>query len=193
MTSFNTIIDRFLSKITDDMYLELTEEDTIRDAKQYLMDAIPQFEFPRFAPYDFNEEEATYNVDLTREEINILAILMKMNWLDRQITSIENTRMKYSGSDFKFTSQANHLAKLLSLKAEVNRENIHFQRLYKRRRMHEDGHVMSNWMTLNQSALPEQQNTPEATSGVSNLTQINIYNSEYYDDYAWEPIGGEEG
>jgi len=33
MTSFNTIIDCFLSKITDDMYLELTEEDTIRDAK----------------------------------------------------------------------------------------------------------------------------------------------------------------
>lgn len=83
MTSFNTIIDRFFSKITDDMYLELTEEDTIRDAKQYLLDAIPQFEFPRFAPYDYDEEEGVYNVDLTKEEINILAILMKMNWLDR--------------------------------------------------------------------------------------------------------------
>lgn len=33
MTSFDTIINRFLSKITDDMYLEFTEEDTIRDAK----------------------------------------------------------------------------------------------------------------------------------------------------------------
>ena len=33
MTSFNTIIDAFLGKITDDMYMELTEEDTIRDAK----------------------------------------------------------------------------------------------------------------------------------------------------------------
>jgi len=33
MTSFSIIIDAFLSKITDDMYLELTEEDTIRDAK----------------------------------------------------------------------------------------------------------------------------------------------------------------
>jgi len=33
MTAFNAIYDRFLSKITDDMYLELTEEDTKRDAK----------------------------------------------------------------------------------------------------------------------------------------------------------------
>ena len=155
MTSFNTIINKFFSKITDDMYLELTEEDTMRDAKQYLLDAIPQFEFPRFALYDYDEAAGVYNVDLTPEEINIFAILMKMNWLDRQIASVENTRMKYSGSDFKFTSQANHLAKLLSLKAEINRENIHFQRLYKRHRITDTGKIESNWDTLNQSAIKE--------------------------------------
>jgi hypothetical protein len=32
-TTFETIINRFLGKITDDLYLELTPEDTIRDAK----------------------------------------------------------------------------------------------------------------------------------------------------------------
>ena len=62
-TSFETIIDRFLGKITDDMYLELTPEDTIRDAKQFLVDAIPYFEFPRFALYHYNEELEEYNVD----------------------------------------------------------------------------------------------------------------------------------
>jgi hypothetical protein len=56
MTSFDTIIDAFFSKITDDMYLELTEEDTLRDAKQYLLDAIPYFEFPRFALFDYDAE-----------------------------------------------------------------------------------------------------------------------------------------
>jgi hypothetical protein len=45
-----------------------------------------------------------YNIDLTSEEINILAILMKNVWIERQLVSIENTRMKYSGSDFKMTS-----------------------------------------------------------------------------------------
>nr|DAG21586.1 MAG TPA: hypothetical protein [Caudoviricetes sp.] len=29
---------------------------------------------------------------------------MMCGWVQRQVTSIENTRMKYSGSDFKFTS-----------------------------------------------------------------------------------------
>lgn len=191
MTSFNTIIDCFLSKITDDMYLELTEEDTIRDAKQYLLDAIPYFEFPRFPIFDYDASVGAFSSDLTKEEINILAILMKQAWLDRQINSIENTRMKYSGSDFKFTSQANHLAKLLNLKTENHRENIHAQRLYKRRRPRKDGSVMSNWMTLNQSAIQEQEKVAQtADPGVTTLTQINIYNQQYGDEYEWEAIGG---
>lgn len=195
MTSFNTIIDRFLSKVTDDMYLELTEEDTIRDAKQYLLDAIPYFEFPRFPIFDYDEEVGAFASNLTKEEINILAILMKQAWLDRQINSIEITRMKYSGSDFKMTSQANHLAKLLNLKAENHRENIHAQRLYKRRKLRDDGSIMSNWMTLNQSAIDEQEKEQNANQladpGITNITQINIYPTESDGEvYDWELIGG---
>ena len=155
-TTFETIINRFLGKITDDMYLELTPEDTIRDAKQFLIDAIPYFEFPRFTLYDYNEELEEYNVDLTAEEINILALLMKTAWLDRQINSIEVTRMKYSGADFKLTSQANHLSKLLQLKSENVRESTHAQRLYKRRKFNKDGTVASNWSCLiEESALDD--------------------------------------
>ena len=155
-TTFETIIDRFLGKITDDMYLELTPEDTIRDAKQFLIDAIPYFEFPRFALYDYDADLEEYNVDLTAEEINILALLMKTAWLDRQINSIEVTRMKYSGADFKLTSQANHLSKLLQLKSENVRESIHAQRLYKRRKFNKDGTVSSNWSCLiEESALDD--------------------------------------
>ena len=47
MTQFTTVYNRFLGKITDDMYLELTPEDTIRDLQNLLLDAIPGFEFPR--------------------------------------------------------------------------------------------------------------------------------------------------
>jgi len=41
---------------------------------------------------------------------------MVVEWISQQLASIENTRMKYSGSDFKFTSQANHIQKLQKLK-----------------------------------------------------------------------------
>ena len=182
-TTFADVYNRFLGKITDDMYLEITPEDTIRDLRSLLIDAIPGFEFPRKVIDDFNietlvikENEATegdfiigvvwntpdeeddenipdvyvershFNADLTSEEINILALLMMCAWVQRQVTSIENTRMKYSGSDFKMTSQANHLAKLLTLLTECQRQSFHMQRLYKRRRINDEtGHIESNW------------------------------------------------
>lgn len=159
-TKFATIYNRFLGKITDDMYLELTPEDTIRDLQNLLVDAIPGFEFPRNNLYDYeikvvemyeNEvvsedfvigvvwndsldlekiprvlvDHSSFTADLTEEEINILALLMKQSWVQRQVTSIENTRMKYSGSDFKMTSQANHLSKLMSLLEESRRDSFH--------------------------------------------------------------------
>lgn len=96
-------------------------------------------------------ENSVFNFELTSEEINIIAILMMQAWVQRQVTSIENTRMKYSGSDFKMTSQANHLQKLMGLLNECKTQSIHMQRLYKRRRMIRDtgtsydGMYRSNW------------------------------------------------
>lgn len=184
-TQFSTIYNRFLEKITDDMYLELTPEDTIKDLQRLLINAIPGFEFPRQCISDYTlevveipedevqegdfiigvvwndlledpnsqvpdaiVERSHFNVNLTAEEINILALLMKQGWVQRQVTSIENTRMKYSGSDFKMTSQANHLAKLLSLLKETQRQSHHMQRLYKRRKIVDGGQYESNWSVL---------------------------------------------
>lgn len=96
-------------------------------------------------------DQSNFNVELSQEEINILALLMKQAWVQRQVTSIENTRMKYSGSDFKFTSQANHLSKLLSLLEESRRDSFHMQRLYKRRKLSKEGYE-SNWAVLRESS-----------------------------------------
>ena len=120
-TLFASVYNRFLGKITDDMYMELTPQDTIKDLQNLLIDAIPGFEFPRksleytILERPINKDASSFTATLSSEEINILAILMMNSWLQRQITTIENIRMKYSGTDFKMTSQANHLAKLLTL------------------------------------------------------------------------------
>lgn len=187
-TPFSAIYNCFLGKITDDMYMELTPEDTIKDLQRLLIQAIPGFEFPRknldsyeikvvqmkeneVLPDDFiigviwNDlsdntvdvpdvivEKSAFAEELTSEEINILALLMKQGWVQRQVTSIENTRMKYSGSDFKMTSQANHLQKLLSLLEESRRDSFHMQRLYKRRKKDKDGHYESNWSVLREKS-----------------------------------------
>ena len=68
---------------------------------------------------------------------------MIVEWLSQQLASIENTRMKYSGSDFKFTSQANHMSKILQLKKDYEREGFHLQRLYKRRAKDKNGIMRS--------------------------------------------------
>ena len=93
-------------------------------------------------------DKSRFNVELTSEEINILALLMKQGWVQRQVTSIENTRMKYSGSDFKFTSQANHMQKLLQLQKDYERKGFHLQRLYKRRKADENGVMRSTFGSI---------------------------------------------
>ena len=105
----------------------------------------------------FSRQNTSYfNADLDDEEINILALIMVEAWVERQLASIEVTRMKYSGSDFKFTSQANHMSKLLSLRTEVRRQAFHMQRLYKRRKTDENGYIKSNWSVLREvSALDD--------------------------------------
>ena len=99
-TPFSIIYDSFLSKITDDMYMEFTELDTFRLLEELLDSAMHKFEFPRFDITDYegnyiddigtyegvesNNEEVPatiysgghFNVALTPEEINILSTYM---------------------------------------------------------------------------------------------------------------------
>ena len=156
-TPFSDIYESFLSKITDDMYMEFTKEDTYKMLQDLLITSIPKFEFPRINLFDYelgkeetsiNEEtgEKTnvyavgfFNNKLSLEEINILSTYMIVEWLGQQLASIENVRMKFSGTDFKFTSQANHMQKLLVIKKDYEREGFHLQRLYKRRAPGKDG------------------------------------------------------
>jgi len=46
-TPFELVYDTFLSKITDDMYMELTERETNDMLEELLIPSIYQFEFPR--------------------------------------------------------------------------------------------------------------------------------------------------
>ena len=62
-TKFSTIYNRFLEKITDDMYMELTPQDTIKDLQKLLLDAIPGFEFPRKCLTDYTIETAVVPED----------------------------------------------------------------------------------------------------------------------------------
>lgn len=162
-TLFSEVYDTFLNRITDDMFMEFSELDTWRILQDLLVSAIPNFEFPRhdisiYELFDAVDSDTycgvesehiavpliiygggQFSEELTKEEIEILAYYMIVGWLDYQLASVELTRMKYSGNDYKFTSQANHLSKLLTLKKDYEREGFHLQRLYSRRLKNDDG------------------------------------------------------
>ena len=165
-TPFSIIYDSFLTRVTSDMYMEMNEIDTIRMLQDLLEIAIPRFEFPRFDIFDYelgyiDVDEycgvesfgeivpATFwvggffNAELTQEEINILSLSMVVEWLGQQLATTENMKMKYSGSDFKFTSQANHMAKIKVMMDAYRQECFHLQRLYKRRKRTADGEMRS--------------------------------------------------
>lgn len=144
-TLFTDIYSNFFSKITDDMYMELSKTETEADAKDIMMNALPHFEFPRVDIYNFDEDIEEYNIELSKEEINIIATYMVVEWIGRQLANIDLTRMQYSGSDFKFTSQANHLAKLTELKKVYTQKGFHLQRLYKRRKKDDKGIMRSTF------------------------------------------------
>lgn len=87
-TPFSVVYDSFLSKIVDDMYMELNEKDTYNLLEELLLSSIPKFEFPRIdlfnyvAKKDLDKKESKkletgyFNVVLNSEEINILATYM---------------------------------------------------------------------------------------------------------------------
>lgn len=174
-TPFSKVYDSFLSKVTDDMYMELTELETFRMLQELLVSSIHWFEFPRVNINDYDENEIVdeeiysgvesenkpvkaiiysggyFNVLLTTEEINVLSTYMIVEWMGQQLASVENTRMKYSGSDFKFTSQANHMAKILTVQKDYERKGFHLQRLYKRRIVNDNGETKSTIETIMES------------------------------------------
>ena len=145
-TPFSAIYDCFLSKITDDMYMELTQEETASMLHELLQGAIPWFEFPRVNL--LAQTADGFIAELSQEEINILAIYMIVEWMGQQLATVELIRMKYSGSDFKFTSQANHMHKLTNLQKEYERKGFHLQRLYKRREADEKGIMRSTFGSI---------------------------------------------
>ena len=90
----------------------------------------------------------TFHNKLTLEEINIIALNMVIEWLGQQLSTTDNTVMKYSGSDFKFASQANHMAKIKNLLEKYEQESNHLQKLYKRRIIDKDGSIKTTIPTL---------------------------------------------
>ena len=142
-TPFLKVYDAFLARITADEWT-LEEELAIveRDWQELLKMAIARFKYPRVS-LDFEEVSAVENEsssqlkiyqftnDLTNDEIQLLALYMKHEWIKRCVASWEHIGQLYTSKDF---SAANHLDKLNDLEANVLREVAKQQDIYDKSR-----------------------------------------------------------
>ena len=118
-TPLQDVYDAFLSKIEADDWM-LTEEENVvtEDWRMLLNSAIMQFRYPRVS-LDYDKESAVFTDNLGNDEIQILANLMKLEWIRRCISTWDNIRQLYSDKDF---SQANFLDKLNKTGEQVRDE-----------------------------------------------------------------------
>ncbi len=140
-TPFLKVYDAFLARITADEWT-LEEELAIveRDWQELLKMAIARFKYPRVnldieevSQTDNDTQLAIYQFtnDLSNDEIQMLALYMKHEWIKRCIASWENIRQLYTSKDF---SQANHLDKLNDLERAVALEVRKNEGVYDRSR-----------------------------------------------------------
>lgn len=137
-TPLPVVYDAFLARITADEWT-LEEELAIveRDWRELLKMAIFRFKYPRVS-LDLEESEDDSQIqkcrfvnDLSNDEIQLLALYMKHEWVKRCIASWENIRQLYADKDF---SQANHLDKLNKLESAVSDEIHAAEGIYDRSR-----------------------------------------------------------
>lgn len=141
-TPFRVVYEAFLARITaDEWALEEELEIVERDWLQLLNMAVFRFKFPRVNldqleydpnPYDYCDDTVhiqCFKEDLGNDEIQLLSLYMKHEWVKRCIASWENIRQLYADRDF---SQANHLDKLIKLEASLRDEVKDAEGIYDR-------------------------------------------------------------
>lgn len=133
MITLMDIYDAFLAKVNEDDWSKCySKEDLewyIKDWRSILNSAIPYFKFPRCGLEIDEEKQIFIDENMSQDEVQVLAVYMKQEWLKRTIDSWENIKTQYEESDF---SQANLLKNFISLRQQVITESKFVESVYYR-------------------------------------------------------------
>ncbi len=116
-TPYTTIYDAYFAKVKDDFYQAMDAEELEVELYSVLKAALPRFLYPK-VDLDGRDEDG-FEEDLTNAEIDIIASLMALVWVETKITDIEVTRQVFRDHDFQLTSQASHLRALIAAKSDL--------------------------------------------------------------------------
>jgi hypothetical protein len=118
-TLYNDIENLFLGEIKDLTFLDYEALDREEILDGYLMKAIVRFKACQIDLTDKDDIVRQFNNTLTDEICYIFAVCMKKPWLSDKIYNLELLEQRLSPKDWKQTSQAEHLTRLLDLKKDL--------------------------------------------------------------------------
>ncbi len=122
MTPFSEVYKMFLTTVTDPYFVDEHGQIKEEDLKEILLAALPEFPYPKQNINDYDAAAGQFNVTLSYLEINILALLMKKKWIERQMADINLVRQRFSERDFELTSQAAHMQALVKLSTTIKED-----------------------------------------------------------------------
>lgn len=125
-TPYSEVFDCLMASIEEDDWARVTTESDMeilnQDLTMLLNRATQNFLFPRIDLDARDNDTMEFENDLTYNEIYVLAILMKYEWVKRCVASWRVIKQQYHDSDFQKNSEANHLAKLVVYQKTVKEE-----------------------------------------------------------------------
>jgi hypothetical protein len=125
-TPYEKVYGRFLNLTTDFNLAELDDHTLNEMLKDWLHSAIVKTRTTSNLAARDDENEAFDN-DLDDMDVELIAMGMRLAWLDQRINSTEYTNLFIGGKEEKFYSPSSQLAELRALRADTLRE---MQQLY---------------------------------------------------------------
>lgn len=123
MNQLEVIYSRFLSLITDYVYLELTEEELEKELETKLEIALSKL--VRFEPVTYSSITKSFSRTLTPLEMTIIAHAILVEWLAIRVYNVRQMEFLLSSKDFNAFSGANHLKEMTSLQFYAE-EQLHY-------------------------------------------------------------------
>lgn len=126
MTSYDVVYGRFLNLITDFNLADFDDYTLNEMLKEWLHSAIVKTRTSSDLS-DRDDDNEVFNTTLTDLDIELLAMGMRLAWLDQRINSTEYTNLFVGGKEEKFYSPSSQLSELRALRSDTLRE---MQQLY---------------------------------------------------------------
>lgn len=121
-TPYSKINDMFLSDISDDTFLDYTDDEREGILDNLRIKAITRFKACKQDLSDRDETAKVFNQDLSDEVCLIIATIMRKFWLNDKVYNLELLKQRMSTKDWRLTSQAEHLLRLTILNQELEKE-----------------------------------------------------------------------